>query len=202
MAEPSSARIHVDGASRGNPGPAAFAFVIDPASGPTVERAEVLSPTTNNVAEYTALVAALKSARDLHLTHLTIFSDSELMVKQIGGQYQVKNADLKPLYDEAKGLIRQFAAVTLSHVRREGNKRADELCNLALNATGSVAQGSPAKKATPGKPAANTKGIDDRLYRDEVIDFLDTVVMAAKRGEDASGAMIWDQVKQIMGANE
>ena len=201
MAEPLSARIHVDGASRGNPGPAAFAFVIVPSSGPTVERAEVLSPTTNNVAEYTALVAALKAAHDLDLTHLTIFSDSELMVKQIGGQYQVKNADLRPLYDEAKGLIRHFANVTLSHVRREGNKRADELCNIALDAAGSVAKG-PEKKVAPGKSAPKAKGIDDRLYRDELVDFLDTVILAAKRGEEVSGAMVWDQVKQIMGSEE
>src|SRR5258708_656989 len=116
--------IHIDGAARGNPGPAAFSFVIAPHGQPAVEESGVLGDKTNNVAEYTALLNALEKAAALSLDRLQIHSDSELLVKQMNGEYRVKNPDLRELYDRAKELIRQFKSVRIQHVRREENKRA------------------------------------------------------------------------------
>src|SRR2546423_8576915 len=124
--------IHVDGAARGNPGPAAFAYVITGAGRAAVEHAERLGTATNNVAEYTALVRALERAAGLGLRRVAVCSDSELMVKQMNGEYSVKNADLKELYAAARALARRFDVVTLRHVRRAENRRADQLCNDAL----------------------------------------------------------------------
>jgi ribonuclease HI len=127
------ATIHTDGAARGNPGPAACAYVIKRPGKKAVEHAETIGTATNNVAEYTALVMALEKAEKLGLRRLAILSDSELMVKQFNGEYAVKNVDLKELYEEALALARRFDAVTLQHVRRADNKRADRLCNEALD---------------------------------------------------------------------
>src|SRR5947209_10125010 len=146
--------IHVDGAARGNPGPAAFAYVIaGPGLGP-VEHAERLGTATNNVAEYTALVRALGRARELATRRLAIFSDSELMVKQMNGEYRVKNPELKELYEEARALVRHFAGVTLTHVRRAENKRADQLCNAVLDGK----FGAPVDGAPPAKKPASGSG--------------------------------------------
>jgi len=135
-----TATVHIDGASRGNPGPAAYAFSMVLADGEIIEQAEPMGKTTNNVAEYTALVEALHRAAAAGVTHLDVYSDSELLVKQMRGEYKVKNADLKVLVDEAKQLMISFGDVRFEHVRREQNKRADELCNLALD-------GKPIKKS-------------------------------------------------------
>ena len=135
MAEADVLTIYTDGASRGNPGAAAFAYVIRREGQPPLEEAECLGDTTNNQAEYTALVRALERALQLGPHHrLLIHSDSELMVKQMNGEYRVKNADLRDLYEQACALRQQFeGAVTIRHVRRALNKRADELCNQALD---------------------------------------------------------------------
>src|SRR3954453_6137403 len=126
--------IHIDGASRGNPGDAAYAVVIALPGQSPIEEAGVLGKETNNVAEYTALIKALEKAQHLGLHRLHIHSDSELVVKQVKGEYKIKNDDLKWLADEARKLMKEFASVTLQHIRREQNKRADELCNQALDA--------------------------------------------------------------------
>ncbi len=135
MADTDLLTIHTDGASRGNPGAAAYAFVIDRDGQPSIEEAECLGDTTNNQAEYTALVRALERALKLGTHHrLLIHSDSELMVKQMNGEYRVKNADLRDLYDRACELRDRFdGKVTIRHIRREKNKRADQLCNEALD---------------------------------------------------------------------
>jgi ribonuclease HI len=150
-----TATIHTDGAARGNPGPAAYAYVIDRPGRAPLEHAERLGTATNNVAEYTALVRALQRAAELGLRRAAVFSDSELMVKQMNGEYSVKNADLKELYDEAQGLRRRFDAVTLAHVRRAENRRADRLCNDALDgrALGGPPPAPPARRKA-GKKAA------------------------------------------------
>src|SRR4051812_38628727 len=128
-----AATMNIDGAARGNPGPAAYAVVIARPGQPPVEEAETLGTATNNVAEYTALVRGLELAGELGLKKLNVFSDSELLVKQMSGEYRVKNADLQELYREATRLRRGFDAVAITHVRREQNKRADALCNEALD---------------------------------------------------------------------
>jgi ribonuclease HI len=135
------ATIHIDGGSRGNPGPASFAFVIETDSG-VLEHAEPLGKTTNNVAEYTALVRVLKKSSELGLKHLEIMSDSELLVKQMNGVYKVKSPELLPLFEEAKREVQAFKKVILKHVRREFNKDADALCNEVLDSGNSVTRDS------------------------------------------------------------
>jgi ribonuclease HI len=130
--------IHVDGASRGNPGPAAIGVVIlAPDGTDLLTRGEYIGETTNNIAEYKAMIDALGRApdylRDVVAPRIEVRSDSELMVKQMKGEYRVKNAGLKPLYEQARRLTGKFASVDFRHVYREDNAKADRLCNLALD---------------------------------------------------------------------
>jgi ribonuclease HI len=135
MDEPSLLNIHTDGASRGNPGAAAFAYVIERDGAELIEEAGCLGRMTNNQAEYTALVKALEHALELGAANrLLVHSDSELLVKQMRGEYRVKNEDLRDLYEAAQDLVRRFRGpVTFRHVRRGDNSRADALCNEALD---------------------------------------------------------------------
>jgi ribonuclease HI len=127
--------IHTDGGARGNPGPAAFAFIIErPGQRAHIEKG-FLGRTTNNVAEYTALVRALERARELGGRRLEINSDSELLVHQMNGVYKVKNAGIMPLHRAAKELCAKFDEVIIQHIRREENREADRLCNDALDET-------------------------------------------------------------------
>ena len=134
MAEP-VLTIHTDGASRGNPGAAAFAYVIAGVGEEDVEEGGCLGRMTNNQAEYTALVKSLEHALELvPEARIVLHSDSELMVKQMRGEYRVKNEELRPLYEQASALVARFkAGVTFRHVRRGDNSRADALCNQALD---------------------------------------------------------------------
>ena len=130
-------KAHVDGAARGNPGPAGIGVVIEDAEGNVVkEVAEPLGQTTNNVAEYSALVRALEEARALGCSHLAVFTDSELMARQLNGQYAVKAPHLVPYFQRAILLLRKFDSATVTHVRREFNKRADALSNLGADQVG------------------------------------------------------------------
>jgi ribonuclease HI len=125
---------NIDGASRGNPGPAAYAVVMrDPAGQVVLELAKRMGRETNNVAEYYALLAALDYSMSQGIGALRIRSDSELLVRQIEGRYRVKSADLKPLYERAVKLTRQLAYFAIEHVPREENREADRLANLALD---------------------------------------------------------------------
>jgi ribonuclease HI len=183
--------IHIDGASRGNPGPAAFAYTIAGPGGEVVEHAEVLDPTTNNVAEYTALLRALAAAAERGYGTLHIFSDSELMVKQVNGLYRVKNEQLKPLYEQACRLIDGFGSVTLRHVRREQNKRADELCNLALDGKlGGAAVGVP--KAKP------KTAVGDAPVRAEAVECLANAARAWRAGDRLRPEDVWEQLWSIL----
>jgi ribonuclease HI len=132
MSDTRAAILHTDGASQGNPGPAAFAYVLEQTGQPPLEVKGCLGITTNNVAEYEALVRGLEHARRLGVERLQVYSDSELLVRQMNGEYQVKNPGLRPLFERAQALVRQFAQVTIRHVPREQNKRADALCREAL----------------------------------------------------------------------
>jgi ribonuclease HI len=125
---------NIDGASRGNPGPAAYAVVMrDPNGNIILELGKRLGRDTNNVAEYYALLAALDYAASSGIKTLRIRSDSELLVRQMQGRYKVKSPDLKPLYERAVKLSRQLAYFTIEHVRREMNREADALANAALD---------------------------------------------------------------------
>jgi ribonuclease HI len=190
------ATIHTDGAARGNPGPAAFAYVIERPGHPVIEYAEKLGTATNNVAEYKALVEALERAAKVGLRRLAVFSDSELMVKQFNGEYAVKNAELKGLYEEAQSLARRFDAVTLTHVRRAANRRADQLCNIALDGRPAApsTQPSPAKSRAKAMPARNA-GVDD-----EAVSCLRAAMSAWARPQ-ANGPtpeQVWDQLWSVL----
>jgi ribonuclease HI len=128
-----SASANIDGGSRGNPGPAGYGVRIEKDDGSIVELKEALPLATNNVAEYGGLLGALRWAASNGITTLHIRSDSELLVKQMKGQYRVKNPGLQPLYEEAVSLARMVGRVTFEHVRREFNKDADRLANEAMD---------------------------------------------------------------------
>jgi phosphoribosylglycinamide formyltransferase-1 len=125
---------HIDGGSRGNPGPAASAFVLtDPRGRKLQARASFLGEATNNVAEYTAIHKALEAARSLGAGQITVYSDSELLVRQINGQYKVKSDQIRPLFDRAMEMLAEFENWQVRHIFREDNKQADELVNHALD---------------------------------------------------------------------
>jgi probable phosphoglycerate mutase len=129
------ARLFTDGGARGNPGPAAYGYVIEDADGDVIaSRGKAIGIATNNVAEYSALLAGLRRAAELGVTELEVVSDSELMVKQLRGQYRVKHPGLRVLWEEAVQLARPFASVRYTAVRREHNALADSLVNEALDA--------------------------------------------------------------------
>ena len=130
-----NAILWTDGGARGNPGPAAYAYVLEAGDGTVLDaRGEAIGHATNNVAEYSALVAGLRRAAELGVTVLELRSDSELMVKQMRGEYRVKNKDLQQLFLDASRAARDVGHVSYTHVRREHNELADRLVNEALDA--------------------------------------------------------------------
>jgi ribonuclease HI len=169
---------NIDGASRGNPGPASYAVVIRDPSGKTIlELAKNIGRETNNVAEYYALLAALDYATSHNISALRIRSDSELLVRQMQGRYKVKSADLKPLHERASKMAKQLGYFAIEHVRRELNRDADALANVALDqagvlkfaATGSATSESranslPAQTSAPSIGAVNPK-VEPRRIR-------------------------------------
>ena len=129
------ARLSTDGGARGNPGPAAYGYVLETEDGTVLAaHGEAIGRATNNVAEYRALVAGLEKALELAVPDVEVVSDSELMVKQMRGEYKVKNEALRELSEEAAGLARRLGNVTYKAVRREHNELADRLVNEALDA--------------------------------------------------------------------
>jgi ribonuclease HI len=128
------ARLFTDGGSRGNPGPAAYAFVLEATDGTVLDaQGESIGIATNNVAEYSALVAGLERAAELGIDDLEVVSDSELLVKQMRGEYRVKNRALQDLFLDASQLARKIHRIRYTAVRREHNELADSLVNEALD---------------------------------------------------------------------
>jgi ribonuclease HI len=128
------ARLSTDGGARGNPGPAAYGYVLEAEDGTVLDaRGEAIGVATNNVAEYRALIAGLVKAVDFGVDELEVISDSELIVKQMRGEYRVKNEALRALSLEAAALARKIGRVTYTAVRREHNELADQLVNQALD---------------------------------------------------------------------
>jgi len=126
--------IHIDGASRGNPGEAGFGIDVRTEDGSSqAQLFGYLGRATNNVAEYEALVQALQWALARGATAVRVFSDSELVVRQVNGQYKVKHPSMIPLHRQASELLRRFASASITHVRREQNREADRLANQALD---------------------------------------------------------------------
>ncbi len=129
------AKLSTDGGARGNPGPAAYGYVLETENGTVLDaRGEAIGVATNNVAEYSALIAGLAKAVELGVDELEVVSDSELLVRQMTGEYKVKNDALRDLNDEAQALERKLGRVRYTAVRREHNELADKLVNDALDA--------------------------------------------------------------------
>ena len=128
-------RAHIDGAARGNPGPAGAGAYIEPEDRPPEELFEALGETTNNVAEYRALLLALRRAKELDAETVEILSDSLLLVQQVNGIFKIKAAHLVPLVSEAVRRAKEFRRFSIRHVRREENKLADRLANLGADAS-------------------------------------------------------------------
>ena len=130
------AKLSTDGGARGNPGPAAFGYVLETEDGTVLDaRGERIGIATNNVAEYRALLAGLEKAIELGVDELEVVSDSELLVKQMRGEYRVKNEALRDLNEEANALESRLGRVRYTAVRREHNELADRLVNEALDAS-------------------------------------------------------------------
>ncbi len=126
--------VHVDGGSRGNPGPAAAACVITSANGEVIrEHSQLLGRATNNVAEYRALLLGLECARELGASEVDVVGDSELIAKQVGGAYKVKHEAMRPLYLEAMEALSRFERWSIRTVGRAHNAHADALVNAALD---------------------------------------------------------------------
>ncbi|MSO83132.1 MAG: ribonuclease HI family protein [Acidobacteria bacterium] len=140
--EPSggSAIAHIDGGSRGNPGPAGYGVRIERADGTIIELKEPVGVATNNVAEYRGLLAALAWATRHSIDRFLVRSDSLLLVKQMRGEYRVKHPGLQPLWEEARGLASRIRDLQFEHLRREFNKDADRLANEAMDEAAAASQ--------------------------------------------------------------
>jgi ribonuclease HI len=154
-------RANIDGGSRGNPGPASYGVVIRNPRGEVVAKLKkYIGRMTNNVAEYYGLIAALDYAQSHGIRALRVESDSELLVRQMRGQYKVKSAELRPLFERARKMAYTFSSFKIEHVYREQNAEADALANEALDET----SGAPAR-ITPDTPAAKQQPPRPRKIR-------------------------------------
>jgi len=149
--------MNIDGGSRGNPGPAAYGVLIRDARGETVARLKkYIGRTTNNVAEYYGLIAALDYAESQGVRAIRIESDSELLVKQMRGLYKVKSADLQPLFERAQKMSKALESFRIEHIYREQNREADALANEALDQAEGKTPENPAKKAASASAKIET----------------------------------------------
>ena len=195
MSEPTLLTIHTDGASRGNPGPSAFGFIINSEQGERTEGFGTLGTMTNNQAEYQALLHALEKAATLDGKHrILILSDSQLMVNQLKGEWKVKDPGMQDLFAEAQKLRRQFAAVDFRYIPREQNKEADRLCNLALD--------GPKKERSPAQAKTMTR-VPPQLelaVREPAIECLRAAAQVWARGNPNIPPvdMVWEQLWSIL----
>jgi len=139
--------LRSDGGARGNPGPAGAGFVIEADGAVMCSAGRYLGEVTNNVAEYEALIWGLENVRAHGFSEVSVFADSELLVKQVKGLYRVKNEGLKPLFTRVMQLVREFRGFEITHVRREENAAADAMANAAMD-----------ERATVGNPACEPGG--------------------------------------------
>jgi formyltetrahydrofolate-dependent phosphoribosylglycinamide formyltransferase len=148
---------YTDGASRGNPGPAAAGFILTDSNDVQLQaKAFFLGRNTNNVAEYTGFVKVLEAAISVGAKSLLVFSDSQLLVRQINGEYKVKSEQIRPLFQQAVEMLGRFENWKIQHVTRENNKEADKLVNQALNLEQDV-EGEPTLRRTPYGAATQNK---------------------------------------------
>jgi len=152
--------LQFDGGSRGNPGPAGIGVVVSAADGtPLVTLGRFIGRATNNVAEYRALITAMQEAKKLGAKRILIRGDSELVIKQMKGEYRVKNPDMKLLYDEAQELIADFESAKIEHNLRNKNELADTLANLAMDRRADVTE-------VPGSAGAASSVLDEPAPRE------------------------------------
>ena len=158
-------RANIDGGSRGNPGPASYGVVIrDPRGEIVAKLKKYIGRSTNNVAEYYGLIAALDYAQQHGVRALRVESDSELLVRQMRGQYKVKSADLRPLFERARKMAASLASFKIDHVYRDQNAEADALANEALDET----SGRSTAAAKPDAPSAKSQSPQPRKLRARV----------------------------------
>jgi ribonuclease HI len=161
--------LQFDGGSRGNPGPAGIGVVVAAADGtPLVTLGRYIGRATNNVAEYRALITAMEEARKLGAKRILIRGDSELVIKQMRGEYRVKNPDMKVLYDQAQSLIVNFEKAKIEHNLRHKNELADQLANLAMDRRADVTEvpgvgASPAEPSPLDEPSPAAPKVGDRV---------------------------------------
>ena len=160
---------NIDGAARGNPGPAAYGVVLRRPDGRPLESlGKYIGRATNNVAEYYALIAALDYAAANGIKRLRVYSDSQLIVNQIKGLFKVKHPDLRPLHERAKKQAAGLAAFTIQYVPRENNRDADALANAALDSTSGVKsayKSTPESESAPARPAPRPRLSSGRKIR-------------------------------------
>jgi ribonuclease HI len=199
---------NIDGASRGNPGPASYAVVIRDPSGKTIlELAKNIGRETNNVAEYYALLAALDYVTSHNISALRIRSDSELLVRQMQGRYKVKSADLKPLHERASKMARQLGYFAIEHVRRELNRDADALANVALDqagvpkfATGSTTSESRANSLLAQTSAPSMAGVNPKVEPRRIrVRFANGVLVPIEPLDLPEGAEIAIEFRSVRG---
>ncbi len=172
--EPPEIIARIDGASRGNPGPAAYAVLIETADGRKLASfSKQLGKATNNFAEYQALLAALEYALQHEYRRLRVFSDSELLVRQIEGHYKVKHVGLKPLHQEARALIARLKSFKIRHVPREQNREADRLVNQALDGTDEIHDPQGSVGAGPGSASSTDRIHTSGIYRRHALELLE-----------------------------
>ncbi|MFC0504316.1 bifunctional RNase H/acid phosphatase [Micromonospora costi] len=181
--------VEADGGSRGNPGPAGYGAVVrDPETGEVLaERSESIGVTTNNVAEYRGLIAGLEAAAELGATEVDARMDSKLVVEQMSGRWQIKNAGLRPLAAQAAQLVARFAAVRFSWIPRERNRHADALANAAMDA----AAGAPARPVVDPPRIVEpprTVAADEPAARDRAREVADRAATKRATGADATTA--------------
>jgi ribonuclease HI len=165
-AAPAAFRANIDGGSRGNPGPAAYGVVIRDGGGELVAKLKkYIGRMSNNVAEYYGLIAALDYAQSHKIRALRIESDSELLVKQMRGQYKVKSADLQPLFERAQKMSQGFESFRIDHVYREQNREADALANEALDAAEGVVPAPKKGEAAAAKPEVSSAKPEPRRIK-------------------------------------
>jgi len=157
-------RANIDGGSRGNPGPASYGVVIrDPRGQVVAKLKKYIGRSTNNVAEYYGLIAALDYAQQHGIRALHVQSDSELLVRQMRGQYKVKSPELRPLFERARKMAQTFASFKIDHVYREQNAEADALANEALDETSGRPAAAPRLDANATKPQPPPRKIRARF---------------------------------------
>ena len=159
-------RANIDGGSRGNPGPAAYGVILrDPSGAVVAKLKKYIGRATNNVAEYYGLIAALDYAQSHGIRALCIESDSELLVKQMRGQYKVKSEELRPLFERARKMAQAFESFRIDHVYRERNAEADALVNEALDETAGRAPNHSASQKTQARSTRNESRTVRARYR-------------------------------------